>query len=331
MSSNRFFDRIDNIEDIGILSDLVCKEYNLGDYIDTNIIEIGYEDFNAIVTTSTGKYFMKIFRNSRDDDEVKNVIERAYVAEQNNVRSPQVYKNSNNEIITNIEYQDSKFRLAMMQYIDGANFYELGRKATIEELKQIADLGSSLNKIEYKPSFIYDTWAISSFIEEFDKKKQYISEEYLKLIQPIYDKFKKFNYAALPKSFVHGDIIETNLMNDKNGNFWVIDFSVANYTARLNEITVICNNFGIVPGNKEESEKRIRIAFEQWAKGVNATDLERSSFKMLFDVANAIYLVNPSYEIAMGNDSEENKMYLDLGLFGLSLDVDMNKEKESER
>ena len=93
MSDNRFFDRIDKIEDIGILSEQVCKKYNLGDYIDTSIVEIGYEDFNAIITTSTGKYFMKVFRNSRDDKEVREVIERAYVAEQSGVRSPKVLKN----------------------------------------------------------------------------------------------------------------------------------------------------------------------------------------------------------------------------------------------
>ncbi len=328
MNSDRFSNRIDEIEEIGILSDLVCKEYNLGDYIDTNIIEIGYEDFNAIITASSGKYFMKVFRNSRDDAEVRNVIERAYVAEQNNVNSPKIYKNSNNDIITNINYGNSRFRLAMMEYIEGSNFFELGRKATINELKQIADLGSSLNKIEYQPNFIYDSWAITSFTEEFESKKQYISEEHLKLIQPIYDKFKGFDYSSLPKSFVHGDITQINLMKDKNQKFWIVDFSVANYIARLTEIIIICNNFAVIPGNKQESEERIKIAFEQWAKGVNATNLERKSFQMLYDVANAIYLVNPSYEIAMENDSEENRMFFELGKFGLSLDVDMNKEKE---
>jgi hypothetical protein len=34
------------------------------------------------------------------------------------------------------------------------------------------------------------------------------------------------------------------------------------------------------------------------------------------------------YEIAMGNDLEENKKYLELGKFGLTLDVDMCKEIE---
>ena len=331
MIENRFYDRIDKIDDIGKLSELACREYNLGDYIDTSIIEIGYEDFNAIITTSTGKYFMKVFRNSRDDNEVREVIKRAYVAEQNGVKSPKIYKNKNGKIVTNINYEDSRFRLAMMQYIDGSNFFELNREATIEELRRISDLGSSMNKIKYKPNFIYDSWAITSFVEELEKKQQYISKEHLKLIQPIYNKFKEFNYSSLPKAFVHGDITQINLMQDKNEEFWAIDFSVSNYTARLNEIIIICNNFAVIPGNKLESEKRIKIAFEQWAKGVNATDLERKSFQLLFDVANAIYLVNPSYETAMGNDSEENKMFFRLGTFGLSLDVDMKKEIDSER
>ncbi len=324
----RYYSRIDEISDINILSSLACKQYGLGDLIDTYVVEIGYEDFNAIITTTTGKYFMKVFTNSRDDTEVKEVIYRAYVAEQNNVKAPKVYKNVNGKIVTNINYGSSRFRLAIMQYIDGVNFLELGRVATIEELRRIADLGSSMNKIPYKPKFIYDSWAITSFIEEFEKKKQYISKENLNLIQTIYERFKTFDYNSLPHSFVHGDITQINLMKDSNEDFWAIDFSVSNYTARLNEIIIICNNFAVIPGNKSESEKRIKIAFEQWTKNVNATDIERNSFGLLFDVANAIYLINSSYESAMGNDSKENKMLFKLGTFGLSLDVDMKRKND---
>lgn len=300
MDKDRFFDRIDKIEDIGILSEQVCKEYNLGDYIDTSIIEIGYEDFNAIITTSMGKYFMKVFRNSRDDEEVREVIERAYVAEQSGVRSLKVLKNSNENIITNINYNNSNFRLAIMEYIEGSNFFQLDREATLDELLKIADLASEFGNINYKPNFIYDTWAISSFIEEFDKKKQYVSKEYMQYIQPIYDEF------------------------------WVVDFSVSNYTARLNEIAVASSDFAVIEGKKQESEKRIKAMFERWAKNVGAIDFERNAFQILFRVQNAIDILNPSYEIAIGNNSEENKMYLELGKFGLTLDVDMSREIERE-
>ncbi len=324
MEDTRFYERIDKIEDIGILSELVCKEYNIGNYEETKLVEIGYEDFNAIITTSLGKYFMKVYNNSRTDEEVKDVIERAYVAEQNGVKAPKVYKNSHGEIVARINYKNSCFRLSLMEYIDGKNFYELGKEATDEELLKIADLASEFGNIDYKPTFIYDSWAISNFITEYEKKKNIISPEYLKYIEPIYDEFKSFDYQSLPKSFTHGDIILTNVIKDKNNDFWVVDYSVSNYTVRLNEIAVASNDFGIIDENKQESEKRIKMMLDRWAHNVSATEAERKAVQLLFRVENAIYILNPSYEIAKGNDSKENRMYLEMGKFGLTLNVEIN-------
>lgn len=317
--NNRYYNRIDYIEDINILSSLVAKEYKLGDVIDTYVIEIGYEDFNAIISTSTGKYLMKVFRNSRSDEEVYQCINRSYIAGQNNVKTPKVYKNSKNDIVTIINYLNSRFRVSVIEYIDGNNFFDLNRKPTLEELKKIVDIGSNLNKINYKPNFIYDTWAITSFCKEFEKKKKYLEKKYLEIVKPIFNRFKNFEYDKLPKSFVHGDMMSTNLMLDKNNDIWVIDFSVSNYTARLNEIVVICDDVALILNNKEESEKRIKIAFNEWCQKINATDFEKHSFQILFDVANAINVLNPIYEIATGNDSDETKMHLNAGLFALTL------------
>ncbi len=52
---------------------------------------------------------------------------------------------------------------------------------------------------------------------------------------------------------------------------------------------------------------------------VEATSLEIKSFKILFNVANAINVINASYEKHIGNMSEETEMHLNAGLFGLSL------------
>lgn len=315
----RFYNRIDEIDDINNLSKIVCHEYKIGDLIDTYVIEIGYEDFNAIITTSTGKYLMKVFRNLRTDEEAIQCINRSYIATQNSVKTPKIYKNSEGNIVSIINYLNSRFRLSLIEYIDGKSFFDLNRKPTMDELMKIVDIGSNLNKIDYEPNFIYDTWAITSFCEEFEKKKQYLEEKYLNLIEPIYNRFKEFDYDKLPKAFVHGDMMSTNLMLDKNDDVWVIDFSVSNYTARLNEIVVICDDVALIPNNKEESKRRIIKAFEEWCKKVGATEFERQSFQILFDVANAIKVLNTVYELATGNDSNETKMHLNAGLFALSL------------
>ena len=315
----RYYKRIDEIEDINIVSRLVCKEYNLGTLMDTQEIYVGYEDFNAFITTTTGKYLMKIFRNLRDDNEVYSVINRTYTAYANGVNTPKIYKNLHGEIVTIIKYLNSRFRVSVIEYIDGKNFFELNKKPTIEQLIKIADIGSDMSKIDYKPDFVYDEWAITSFCNEFEKKKKYLEKKYLDIVEPIYNKFKQFDYDKLPKSFVHGDMMSTNLLLDKNDKIWLIDFSVSNYMARINEIVVICDDMALIPGNKEESEKRVKLAFDEWCKNVNATDLEKESFQLLFDVANAINVLNPVYELVTGNDSNETKMHLEAGLFALTL------------
>lgn len=316
---NDYYNRIDKIENIDILCDLISKEYQLGTYKDSFLIETGYEDFNVKLVTSSGKYLIKIFRNSRSYDEAKECIERNFVAYENKIRTPKVFKNSKGEILTTIEYNMSKFRLAVIDYIDGQTFFELNRKPSIDELKKIVDIGCSLNILNYKPKFIYDTWAITSFCDEYEKKESIISLEYLEILTPIYKRFKQFNYDDLPKSFVHGDLRSTNLILDHNGEVWAVDFSVSNYTARLNEIVVICTEIAIIPDNKNESKFRIDLAFKKWCKEVKATKLEKDSFYLLYDVANAINVLNAAYELANGNDSDETKMYLNAGLFALEI------------
>ena len=316
---NRLFERIDNIDSINTLSEQVCLEYGLGNLHGTKVIEIGYEDFNAIIDTETGKYLMKVFRNSRDDEEVKNCINRTAIAGLNNVPTPKVYNNSQNSNFSVINIGQSRFRVALIEYINGENFFDLGQKTTETELDEIVNIAAKLSEIDFKPYFIYDTWAITSFCAEFEKKRKYLSREYLELVVPIYEKFKKFDYDSLPKAYVHGDITSTNLMRDVDNKIWLIDFSVSNYTARLNEIIVICDDVALITGNKAESERRIQHVFDLWCNKVGATDLERDSFKMLFDVANAINIMNSSYEKYTGNTSDETEMHLNAGLFGLTL------------
>lgn len=316
---NRFYSRVDKLDDVNELADKVCLEYNLGKRINTKVIEVGYEDFNTKLETDKGKYIMKSFRNSRSDKEAIDCIERTNIAGQNNVQTPKIYKNLKNEILTIIKIKESRFRVSVIEYINGKNFFDLKEKPNNLELDQIVDIASNLSNIDYKPTFTYDTWAITSFCNEYEKKRELFNEQIKAIIDPIYKEFKNFDYDLLPKAFVHGDIMSTNLLKDINNKIWLIDFSVSNYTARINEIIVICDDLALIMGNKEESIKRIKYVFEKWCMKVNATEFEKDSFDLLFRVANAINIMNSTYEQLNGNDSEETKMHFDVGIFGLDL------------
>lgn len=45
-----FYDRINLKSDLSLLSKMICQKYNLGKYLSDEIILVGYEDFNFILT-----------------------------------------------------------------------------------------------------------------------------------------------------------------------------------------------------------------------------------------------------------------------------------------
>ena len=207
----------------------------------------------------------------------------------------------------------------MTDYIDGKDFFSLGIAPTEHELDKVVTIAAKLQSIDYRPPFVYDTWAINNFVKEFESKEQNLEPKYLELVQPIYKRFKNFDYDSLPKRYVHGDMIVTNLIKDQNDKIWLVDYSVANYAARLNEIAVICCDVAIVQGNEDESRKRIERTFNKWCDLVNATATERDAFWLFLDVANAIHIMNSAIEKQQGNLSAENEYFLHAGLFGLKL------------
>jgi len=319
-----FTDRIGGEIDTKVLAQFVGNEYNIGKVKSAELVEIGYEDFNAVLATDKGKYFLKVFNALRTDQQCSECIERAHIADKNGVPTPKVFLNKNNEILTKLNL-GFPVRASLLEYINGKDFFSMSRKPTQKELEQIVEIASALNKIDYKPKFIYDSWAISSFDKEFEKKRPGLNKTDLGIIEPIYKKFKKFNHDELPKGFVHGDMLTTNLMLDDKNKIKVIDFSVSNWTARLNEIAVIASDVCITD-SIDESKERIIKSFKQWCRNVGATEIEKASFSLLFSVASAIEIMNGAYEMSKGNITDETQTHYKRGKFNLGLVKELENE-----
>ena len=56
-----FNKRIGLNTDLKNISEQICNKYNLGNFVSNELITIGYEDYNYYLTTSKGKYCVKIF------------------------------------------------------------------------------------------------------------------------------------------------------------------------------------------------------------------------------------------------------------------------------
>ncbi len=316
---NDFAKRINLNFPLENLSQKVCEQYNLGVFLNNKLIKIGYEDFNYILTTNKGKYVVKVFSNLRTDKDCQNLANRASIPSKYGVSCPKIYEvNSENLLITNIN--NTKFRLLVMDYINGKDFYSLNTLPTKTELKIIARETAKLNLIEYCPEFIYDKWAIVNFEQEYLQNNKYLKGKYKNLIEKVYQEFKGIDFKKLKYGFVHGDIIETNVMKDDKNNIWFIDFSVSNYLPRIVDLAVTICDLCLDLENTDLSRERIKVYLAEYDKVYPLSKYEISALKTFLKTHQAITILQTTKEkFEDNNTSEENMKFLRKSKKGLNL------------
>lgn len=314
---NDFQNRIDYDGDIKAVSQRICEDYNLGEFVSNKIVLLGYEDFNLILETSTGKYFVKIFANFRNLENCQRYIDIMVRAVDSGIATPKIFK-SDHGFLHKIAIDKNELRLCVMEFIKGDNLYDLNEKIGFEEIKFLSRQASLINSIDLKPTFVYDSWAIVNFKAEFEKKSKYLSDLDLGLIKPLVAEFDNLNVEKLPHCFAHGDIINTNVMKDNNSNLFIIDFSVSNYYPRIQELAVLACNMFFDSENLENSNHNLEIALEEYQKQIKLTEQELNVLPTYIKFAHVMHLLSANYEkIVENNDSNENEYWLLLGRAGL--------------
>jgi len=316
---NKYQQRINYRDDIAPILRQVCGDFDIGQYRSYSTIALGYEDYNLSLTTSCGKYFVKIFGAYRKRNEcqrcvniLKNILDLG-VSHPRLLESKQGYLY---EFLSN----DFSDRLIVMQFIEGNNFYELGQTPNAKEKCFIIEQAALINKSDINPPPLYDCWAIVNFGKEYQGKKQYLKEKDKRLIGPLVEAFNSLAIDELPHCFVHGDIIKTNVMRSIFNQIYILDFSVANYYPRIQELAVIiCNLFFDYKSPNEFLEK-YNFAIEEYQKHILLLGVELEKLPLFLKLGHAMHILLASYEKnAHGNNSLENDYFLKNGLVGLEL------------
>lgn len=312
-----FKQRIGFNGDLKEISKIICRDFNLGDFIDCKIILIGYEDFNFFLKTTNNKFFVKIFSNERTLDDCKRNVDVVVKSIEAGVSVPKLYK-SEQGYLHILKSDQSTLRLCVMDFIDGKDFFTSKAAITKEDMLSLAYQASLINSINIKPPKLYDSWAITNFLLEFEKKSQYLEKEYFDIIKPLVEKFKNLKIETLPHCFAHGDIIRTNAIKDKNNKIWIVDFSVSNYYPRIQELAVLACDILFNKDNKKESEQNLKYALEEYQKTIKLTPRELESLPVYIKLAHAMHILRATYEKKVNNNNtEENKYFLSIGKSGL--------------
>lgn len=313
-----FFQRINyrgKLEDIGVV---VAEHYDLGALVSSRLVPTGYEDFNFVLETTKGKHFVKVFANFRTDKGCLRYVEIMVKAGEERVSTPKLLW-VNGEYFYSVSVHDIPLRLCVMEYIDGHTYYDLGVKPNAQEVRSLVQQAARINSMNLKPEFEYDSWAVVNFLNEFHGKGEYLSPEDRKRIEPLVGEFKKIDFERLPYAFVHGDLIATNVMKDKDDRDWVIDFAVANFYPRIQELAVLASNMLLDEKSKGGSEANLELALEEYQTIVPLTRVELDTLSSYIKLAHGMHILLAGYKkMVEGNNSEENKYWLNQGRVGFS-------------
>lgn len=295
----------------------VCTDFSIGEYKSYEIVPIGYEDFNLFLLTDKEKYFVKIFGSFRDKSECGRYVEIMENILKAGVSHPKLYK-SNKGYLYETTNNDLVDRLCVMQYIDGKIFYELQTTPTVEEMHFIIKQATLINKIDIKPPLVYDHWAITSFLKEYGEKGQYLNEDDKNLVKPLVEVYKSLEIEKLPHCFVHGDITKTNTMKSTKDGIFILDFAVANYYPRIQELAVILCDLFFNPENPDSFPKNYDLALSKYQKYIVLTPDELKKLPSYVRLAHTMHVLLANYEkVVNGNNSAENEYFLGIGRKGL--------------
>ena len=186
------------------------------------------------------------------------------------------------------------------------------------EIKDIIRQMANIHRADLKSDFIYDTWTITNFTNEFDNKGKCLNEEYYNRFKELSNKLQNIDLNKLPHSFVHGDIISSNVIKDENNKLWIIDFAVSNYLPRIIDLVVTGVNLCLDPNSRENTMKNFKLIISEYEKNNKLTDYEKQIIPLFYDIGNAMGILQINSLNQNGDYSEEDEYWLKVSEQGLN-------------
>lgn len=318
-------DRLEYSGDLRPILERVCIAYNVGKLTDFSIIEIGYEDCNTIIETSQGKYLAKIFAKTRTPETITRYSTIMEKVVEVGVHHPPLLKTHGQQNV----YTDNEvdgLTLVLLKFIEGKTFFDLDRTPNEQELHAILEQAALINKVDCQPSSLFDSWAIPNIASMLERTKEYIQPADLKLVQQVIEKYNTIPVNKLPHCFVHGDLTKANVLKTDDGKIYILDFSVANWYPRIQELAVISANLLHDTSPSNSLLSRTEHVAKEYSKFNPLTPEEHLHLYNYTLAAVAMEFMGSHQEKYInGNDTEETNYWFNLGREGLIKALIQNK------
>lgn len=259
---------------------------------------------------------MKIFASSRPSEEVERFDTIIRGVLNGGVNHPRVLESRSGLI-----YSDSKTRLdmAVMELVHGETFYDMKRSPSDDELDKIMQQAALIHDLSLNPPYVDDDWALPNIGARYKRVQAYLDDNEREQVEGIVAAYKAVQHRRLPHCFVHGDITKSNVIKSSDGEMHIIDYSVANWYPRIQELAVIIGNLM----NDEQSGDSLlqvmqKVVTKYVEQGGELTTVEMEALPAYARAAYAMEFIGASIEkFLRRNETDENDYWRNLGWTGI--------------
>jgi len=296
------------------LLDYATHRCGLGRCLSYSFFAAGYEDCNVDVLADGGRVVVKIFaahRSAGVGERTVTVIERATAA---GVAHPRLRTDDFGRALHIDPVSGHEF--IVMDHVSGQNFYDLGRPPNLAELRMIVEQAALIHSIDHAPPPVFDPWAIPNLGPLVRQVASYVDPADLALVRRAVQAMERVDVTSLPCTLIHGDMTKGNLIRTDAGTIAVLDFSVADWRPRIQELAVGAAN--LMHGDGMPLLLRARLMADLYHEHHALSPTERQAMGAYACAAAAMEFLGATYERHVsGNTGAENDLVLELGRAGL--------------
>ncbi|MEO7904537.1 MAG: phosphotransferase, partial [Candidatus Saccharimonadales bacterium] len=228
-------DRIAKGANIDTIIQSIAEFYGIGEVINYSEICVGYEDCNVIIQTVSNKYVAKLFARTRTAKDIDRYVEIMRLMTQAGVRHPGLIAGGNGECVLH----EAGVWVVLADFIEGKTFYDMDRVPTADERRMVIAEVVKINALDHRPAHKESSWAASKFYTMLNRVRPYLSAHELAMVEDVAERYDQIPFDRFECALTHGDLRATNLLVTPDGALYVLDYFLANFSSKLQELAVM--------------------------------------------------------------------------------------------
>lgn len=305
------FQRVDSNQTLPKLLESIVDELKLGTIISSAPIPTGYQDCNIDLTTTNGRYVVKIFSKEHSKQRIEDISWIYTSASKHGIPIPEVFGITHD------------FSACVFSFFDGKSLTRT--PATDTDLVTLTNAMTKIHSVKRDIHHYYDTMGIVNLSTEYSKKISALSPEEQMTISPVIHKFQKIKLSTFPQSIIHGAFEKENVLKNTNGDICLLDFGCMDFNASILDIATFIANFTLYL-DPLRRKLIIHLILETYQKYRPLLPEELSALPTLIRSQYTAYIICMSYHMRIEHDmTKQTQSWLDRGWDGLHAYQDIKK------